>query len=56
LGYKLGIITTLRGIPVVYDLVPANLNERLSAEAVIDYLACCNIFADKGFIVLQWQT
>jgi hypothetical protein len=46
----------LNGIPVVYELVPANLDERLAAEAVIDYLVYCDIFADKGFIGLEWQT
>jgi len=55
-GYKLVTITTLSGIPVVYDLVPANLDERLAAEAIIDHLAYCDIFADKGFIGLEWQT
>lgn len=55
-GYKLVTISTLNGIPVVYDLVPANLDERLAAEAVIDYLVCSDIFADKGFIGLEWQT
>jgi hypothetical protein len=55
-GYKLVTITTLNGVPVVYDLVPANLDERLAAEAIIDHLAWCDIFADKGFIGLEWQT
>lgn len=55
-GYKLVTISTLDGIPVVYDLVPANLDERLAAEAVIDYLSTCDIFADKGFIGFEWQT
>jgi hypothetical protein len=55
-GYKLVTITTLSGIPVVYDLVPANLDERLAAESIIDYLVCCDLFADKGFIGLEWQT
>lgn len=55
-GYKLVTISTLDGIPVVYDLVPANLDERLAAESVIDYLSSCDIFADKGFIGLEWQT
>jgi len=55
-GYKLVTITTLSGIPVVYDLVPANLDERLAAEAIIDHLVYCDIFADKGFIGLEWQT
>lgn len=55
-GYKLVAISTLNGIPIVYDLVPANLDERLAAEAIIDYLVSCDIFADKGFIGLEWQT
>ena len=55
-GYKLVTICTLNGIPIVYDLVPANLDERLAAEAIIDYLTYCDLFADKGFIGLEWQT
>lgn len=55
-GYKLVTVTTLRGIPMVYDLVPANLDERLAAEAIIDSLSCCDLFADKGFLGLEWQT
>ena len=55
-GYKLVTITTVSGIPVIYDLVPANLDERLASEAIIDYLVYCDIFADKGFIGLEWQT
>lgn len=46
----------MSGIPVVYDLVPANTDERLAAESVIDYLSSCDIFADKGFIGFEWQT
>lgn len=30
-GYKLVMISTLNGTPIVYDLVPANLDERLAA-------------------------
>jgi hypothetical protein len=55
-GYKLVALSTLSGIPVAYELVPANLDERLAAEAVIDYLASCDIFADKGFLEHEWQT
>lgn len=54
-GYKLITLTTMYGIPVIYDLVPANLDERLAAEAVIDYLSGCDLFADKGFIGSEWQ-
>lgn len=55
-GYKLVTVTTLHGIPIVYDLVPANTDERAAAEAVIDYFSFCDIFADKGFLGLIWQT
>lgn len=55
-SYKLVTVTTLRGIPMVYDLVPANLDERLAAEAIIDQLSGCDLFADKGFLGLEWQT
>jgi len=55
-GYKLVVLSTLSGIPVAYELVPANLDERRAAEAVMDYLANCDIFADKGFLGFEWQT
>ena len=55
-GYKLVMVSTLKGLPVVYDLVPANLDERLAAEAIIDQFSCCDFFADKGFIGLEWQS
>jgi len=55
-GYKLFTINTLKSIPIVYDLVSANTDERLAAEAVIDYFSFCDIFADKGFLGLKWQT
>jgi hypothetical protein len=54
-GYKLVVVSTLDGLPIVYELVPANLDERVAAEAVIDYLANCHIFADKGFLGAAWQ-
>lgn len=49
------IITTWNGISKVYDLVPANTVEREVAETVIDYFSYCDLFADKGFMGLQWQ-
>ncbi len=55
-GYKLVTISTLFGIPIFYDLVPANTDERQAAEAVIDHFVLCDIFGDKGFIGLAWQT
>lgn len=55
-GFKLVAISTMRGIPVLYDLVPANSDERLAAEAILDQLSGCDLFTDKGFIGLEWQT
>lgn len=54
-GYKLVMVTTLDGIPVVYDLVPANTDERQAAEAVIDRLTHATVLGDKGFLGVEWQ-
>jgi len=54
-GYKLVTLTTLDGLPVVYDLVPANLDERQAAEAVLFAVRHADIFSDKGFIGDAWQ-
>jgi len=54
-GYKLVSLCTLKGIPLVYELVPANTDERLAAESVLYRLRGCNIYADKGFIGEDWQ-
>lgn len=54
-GYKLVVVTTLGGLPVVCELVPANLDEREAAEAVLFYLRHCDLFGDKGFLGQEWQ-
>ena len=54
-GYKLVVVTTLDGIPVVYDLVAANTDERKAAEAVIDRIANAQLIGDKGFLGVEWQ-
>lgn len=54
-GYKLVSLTTLEGLPVVFDLVPANLDEREAAEAILYRVSDCDIFADKGFLGQDWQ-
>ena len=41
---------------MLYDLVPANSDERRAAEAIIDQISGCDLFTDKGFIGLAWQT
>ncbi|WP_242060641.1 transposase [Nostoc sp. C057] len=55
-GYKLVLISTLNGIPLVYSLVPASTDERLAAESVLGCVRGCRILADKGFIGGQWQS
>jgi hypothetical protein len=54
-GYKLVMVTTLDGLPVLYELVPANLDERQAAETVLDRLHDACIFGDKGFLGEEWQ-
>lgn len=54
-GYKLVLITTLEGIPVVYDLVAANTEERQAAETILDEVSNAEIFGDKGFVGVEWQ-
>jgi len=54
-GYKLVMLCTLDGIPAVYELVPANTDERAGADTVLPYVRNCDILADKGFIGNEWQ-
>lgn len=54
-GYKLVMVTTLDGLPVLYELVPANSDERQAAEAVLDRLCNVEVFGDKGFLGEAWQ-
>lgn len=54
-GYKLVALTTFEGLPLVYDLVPANTDERAAAETVLIQAAGVDIFGDKGFIGEFWQ-
>jgi hypothetical protein len=41
---------------VVYDLVPANTDEREAAETVLDSLCGCQVIGDKGFVGDFWQS
>jgi hypothetical protein len=54
-GFKLVALTTLDGIPVAFELVPANVDEREAAEEVLHYVYNCDIYADKGFLGEEWQ-
>ena len=49
------MITTMSGIPIVYDLVPANMDERKAAESVLMTLKNAIVIGDKGFIGAEWQ-
>jgi hypothetical protein len=55
-GYKLVMITTLDGLPVLYELVPANTDERQAAETVLTRLHNAEVFGDKGFLGEEWQS
>ncbi len=55
-GYKLVLIITLKGIPLVYFLVPASTDERLAAQSVLECVRGCRIKAFKGFIGGQRQS
>lgn len=54
-GYKLVMLSTLDGIPVAYELVPANTDERVAAETVLSFVWNSDVFCDKGFIGCAWQ-
>ena len=54
-GYKLVMLSTLEGIPVAYDLVAANTDERQAVEGVLAIVNGCDIYGDKGFIGHEWQ-
>ena len=54
-GYKLVMLTDLAGLPLVYDLVPANMDERQAAESVLWRVSDCDVFGDKGFLGQDWQ-
>lgn len=54
-GYKLVMLTTLDGLPIIYELVSANTDERQAAETVLPYVKNATIIGDKGFIGDEWQ-
>ena len=54
-GYKLVVISSFDGLPIAYELVPANTDERDAAETVLAYVRDSQIFGDKGFIGADWQ-
>ncbi len=54
-GYKLVALTTLAGLPVWYELVPANATEYEAAETLLDRVRGSDILGDKGFVSAPWQ-
>ena len=54
-GYKFVAVTTFSGLPVAFEMVAANTDERDAGEEVLCRLRSCDIFGDKGFIGAEWQ-
>ena len=54
-GYKLVMISTLKGLPIAYELVPANVDERQAVEGVLEMVRNSDIYGDQGFIGQDWQ-
>ena len=56
-GYKLVLLSTLNGLPYSMELVPANTDDRVAADEILDGLPSeSDVWADKGFIGTQWQS
>ncbi len=49
------LISTLKGLPIAYELVSANTDERQAVEGVLEVVRHCDIYGDKGFIGQNWQ-
>jgi hypothetical protein len=49
------VTTTFDGLPIAYERVAANTDEREAAEEVLCSVRSCDIFGDKGFIGEEWQ-
>ncbi len=46
-GYKFVSVTTFDGLPVLYEVVAANTDERVAAEEVLCALRACDIFGER---------
>lgn len=53
-GYKLYLLVTLTGMIVDFMLAPANVDERVAADELLDPYTDLLILADKGFVSQQW--
>jgi len=54
-GYKLVMLSTVAGLPIAYDLVPANTDEREAVGSVLSQVSGSDVYGDKGFIGQDWQ-
>lgn len=54
-GYKLVMLSTLKGLPIAYELVSGNTDERKAVEGVLEAVRHCDIYGDKGFIGQDWR-
>jgi hypothetical protein len=54
-GYKLVMFSSLDGLPISYELVPANTDERRAAEELLEQFPTTHLLTDKGFIGDFWQ-
>lgn len=54
-GFKLVMLSMMDGVPVTFELVPADTDERDAAEEVLVFAWNCDIIGDKGFIGKDWQ-
>ena len=54
-GYKLVLLSSLEGLPVSYELVPANTDERRAAEELLEQFPATQLLTDKGFVGASWQ-
>lgn len=54
-GYKLVLVSSLEGIPILYELVSANTEERQAAETLLAYFSNAEFIGDKGFLGDEWQ-
>jgi len=54
-GYKLVMLSRWDGLPIAYDVVPANTDERVAVEGVLESVSGATIYGDKGFIGEDWQ-
>lgn len=54
-GFKLAMLTTLEGVPIGSELVPASADEREAAEEVLAFVHDCDTLGDEGIIGADWQ-